>query len=287
VGPKAGVILPKGEGATCWGWLYPDKILAMTKGKLAYEFRRSLPLNDIRNDPSSATAATGRADCNHDGPPPFAAAHLGGVRRSWLGQLKRSAQLFQKRRHVVVIGDPGDSALPENNDRGTTKMGGPAGRSHLAIWSRCRPRLSALDDPFRRGDIADGRERPPSRAKVGSRGKSTAYQLFDLGRSAGNVAACDILVHRIVSENRVNPLRLVKRPSRVHFIKELVDLFIRHREAHASSVAPRNEQISGGCETSAGLLGSIFISMFPPAQPVLGSACRDVSAHTAGIRYRG
>jgi hypothetical protein len=46
VGPKAGVILPKGEGATCWGWLYPDKILAMTKGKLAYEFRRSLPLND-------------------------------------------------------------------------------------------------------------------------------------------------------------------------------------------------------------------------------------------------
>src|SRR5437867_8917230 len=27
------------------------------------------------NDPSSATAATGRADCNCDGPPPFAAAH--------------------------------------------------------------------------------------------------------------------------------------------------------------------------------------------------------------------
>jgi hypothetical protein len=26
------------------------------------------------NDPSSATAATKRADCNHDGPPPFAAA---------------------------------------------------------------------------------------------------------------------------------------------------------------------------------------------------------------------
>ena len=32
---------------------------------------RSLP----PNDPSSATAATRRADCNHDGPPPFAAAH--------------------------------------------------------------------------------------------------------------------------------------------------------------------------------------------------------------------
>ena len=27
------------------------------------------------NDPSSATAATGRTDCNRDGPPPFAAAH--------------------------------------------------------------------------------------------------------------------------------------------------------------------------------------------------------------------
>ena len=27
------------------------------------------------NDPSSATAATRRADCNRDGPPPFAAAH--------------------------------------------------------------------------------------------------------------------------------------------------------------------------------------------------------------------
>ncbi len=27
------------------------------------------------NDPSSATAATGRADGNRDGPPPFAAAH--------------------------------------------------------------------------------------------------------------------------------------------------------------------------------------------------------------------
>ena len=27
------------------------------------------------NDLSSATAATRRADCNHDGPPPFAAAH--------------------------------------------------------------------------------------------------------------------------------------------------------------------------------------------------------------------
>ena len=27
------------------------------------------------NDPSSATAATRRADCNCDGPPPFAAAH--------------------------------------------------------------------------------------------------------------------------------------------------------------------------------------------------------------------
>ena len=26
------------------------------------------------NDPSSATTATSRADCNHDGPPPFAAA---------------------------------------------------------------------------------------------------------------------------------------------------------------------------------------------------------------------
>jgi len=27
------------------------------------------------NDPSSATAATRRADCNRDDPPPFAAAH--------------------------------------------------------------------------------------------------------------------------------------------------------------------------------------------------------------------
>jgi hypothetical protein len=27
------------------------------------------------NDPSSATAATRRTDCNCDGPPPFAAAH--------------------------------------------------------------------------------------------------------------------------------------------------------------------------------------------------------------------
>src|SRR5438093_1648282 len=27
------------------------------------------------NDPNSATAATRRADCNRDGPPPFAAAH--------------------------------------------------------------------------------------------------------------------------------------------------------------------------------------------------------------------
>ena len=27
------------------------------------------------NDPSSTTAATRRADCNRDGPPPFAAAH--------------------------------------------------------------------------------------------------------------------------------------------------------------------------------------------------------------------
>jgi hypothetical protein len=27
------------------------------------------------NDPSTATAATGRADCNRDGSPPFAAAH--------------------------------------------------------------------------------------------------------------------------------------------------------------------------------------------------------------------
>jgi len=27
------------------------------------------------NDPSSATVATGRADRNYDGPPPFAAAH--------------------------------------------------------------------------------------------------------------------------------------------------------------------------------------------------------------------
>ena len=27
------------------------------------------------NDPTSATAATRRADCNCDGPPPFAAAH--------------------------------------------------------------------------------------------------------------------------------------------------------------------------------------------------------------------
>src|SRR5437867_3814756 len=29
----------------------------------------------LANDPSSATAATRRADCNRDGPPPFAAAH--------------------------------------------------------------------------------------------------------------------------------------------------------------------------------------------------------------------
>src|SRR6266849_8691074 len=36
-------------------------------------FHVSLP-----NDPSSATAATRRADCNRDSPPPFAAAH-GGV----------------------------------------------------------------------------------------------------------------------------------------------------------------------------------------------------------------
>jgi len=35
-------------------------------------------MSPLSNDPSSATAATRRADCNRDGPPPFAAAH-GGV----------------------------------------------------------------------------------------------------------------------------------------------------------------------------------------------------------------
>src|SRR5438093_9993762 len=36
------------------------------------------------NDPSSATAATRRADCNRDGPPPFAAAHGLGVIFCWV-----------------------------------------------------------------------------------------------------------------------------------------------------------------------------------------------------------
>jgi hypothetical protein len=33
------------------------------------------PWDEAPNDPSSATAATRRADCNRDDPPPFAAAH--------------------------------------------------------------------------------------------------------------------------------------------------------------------------------------------------------------------
>jgi hypothetical protein len=37
-------------------------------------------LPSLPNDPSSATAATRRTDCNRDGPPPFAAAHGRGHR---------------------------------------------------------------------------------------------------------------------------------------------------------------------------------------------------------------
>src|SRR5678816_1774595 len=36
------------------------------------------------NDKASATAATRRIDCNHNGPPPFAAAH--GLHHFWLGR---------------------------------------------------------------------------------------------------------------------------------------------------------------------------------------------------------
>src|SRR5207237_793387 len=50
-------------------------------------------------------------------------------------------------------------------------------------------------------------QRPHVRAEVGGKGKSSAHQLFDLSLSAGNMATRDILVHRVVSEERVNPLR--------------------------------------------------------------------------------
>jgi len=38
--------------------------------------RRRPAVNERQNDPSSATATTRRADCNRDGPPPLAAAHV-------------------------------------------------------------------------------------------------------------------------------------------------------------------------------------------------------------------
>src|SRR2546426_855123 len=43
------------------------------------------------NDPGSATAATRRADCNRDGPPPFAAAWLG---RASVNQVRAKVRNF-------------------------------------------------------------------------------------------------------------------------------------------------------------------------------------------------
>ncbi|MDB6024423.1 MAG: hypothetical protein JWM68_646 [Verrucomicrobiales bacterium] len=47
-----------------------EMIAAVAEIIRAFIMRAMMP-----NDPSSATAATRRADCNRDGPPPFAAAH--------------------------------------------------------------------------------------------------------------------------------------------------------------------------------------------------------------------
>src|SRR5262245_9580788 len=128
--------------------------------------------------------------------PDFFVTYVPGrsVMRSWLGQLKRSAQLLQKCRHVVVIGDPGDSTLPKDNDRGTTKAKGSTARSQLAVRGHCRPCLGALDDPFGRGGIAGGCDRTQRRAKIGGKDNSASNQLFDLSLSAGNVTTCDILM---------------------------------------------------------------------------------------------
>src|SRR5688572_31565448 len=97
-------------------------------------------------------------------PPGLKSLH--GIMSSGLWQLKRSAQLLQKCRHVVIIGEPGDLALPKDKDGSTTKTDGSAARRHLAVRARCRPCLGTLDDPFCRGGIAGGRQRLQRRAEV-------------------------------------------------------------------------------------------------------------------------
>lgn len=48
------------------------------------------------NDPSSATAAKRRGDCNHDGPPPFAAAHSLGVFLAGIPMIVIGIMLFSR-----------------------------------------------------------------------------------------------------------------------------------------------------------------------------------------------
>ena len=66
---------------------FPKSVAPKTRSAkpLAVQSRLQNP-NDAKwsNEVSSATAATRRADCNRDGPPPFAAAHLAGLPKSEL-----------------------------------------------------------------------------------------------------------------------------------------------------------------------------------------------------------
>jgi hypothetical protein len=63
------------EGPDSVIWIKSVILGKLEKGGSAHDSSCEVIHVSPSNDPSSATAAAKRADCNPDGPPPFAAAH--------------------------------------------------------------------------------------------------------------------------------------------------------------------------------------------------------------------
>src|SRR4030095_9686044 len=154
------------------------------------------------------------------------------VRSLKLADASRSggpAQLRQGSCHVVVVRHTGYFAIAKGED---------GSAAHAEAITACgkiisdRAGLDAFTDPLRCSAVVRNDERFHRDSKVRRPSICRAQELLDLFRAAVNLICRDIFVGRIVSENRVDLLQLVKGPSGVKLEHKPANPLGRSRGTH-------------------------------------------------------
>ena len=154
-----------------------------------------------------------------------------GVKARESTRSRHGAQLLQECRHVVIVGDFGNLAVTKCEDGCAAQAKAVAARGQFAD----RPGLNSFADPFRcRAMITDnyGRHRYTKVRRPGERG---SQELFDLFLSSVILASGNIIVDSVVSEDRIDSLRLMQGPSSEKLVHESMDLLRRGCRTHCTT----------------------------------------------------